>query len=73
MRAAWMIIGGACALSAQEGRMKDLEKLQGVWNVAALELDGQAIPAGALGGSNSLLGGGRHGSPLSRCPPSTGC
>jgi uncharacterized protein (TIGR03067 family) len=53
----------ALGFGAQDNRpgevtMKtDIERLQGVWNVVSLELDGQAMAAAALGGARIAIHG----------------
>src|SRR5712692_9510824 len=44
----------ALGLSAQDG---DLKKLQGTWNVVSLEVQGQTIPASALGAARIVIQG----------------
>ena len=44
----------AAALNAQDG---DLKKLQGTWNVVSLEVEGQAMPASALGAARIVVQG----------------
>jgi uncharacterized protein (TIGR03067 family) len=39
--------------------MKDIDKLQGVWNIVSLEMEGQVVPTGALAGARISLRGNR--------------
>jgi uncharacterized protein (TIGR03067 family) len=39
--------------------MTDIDKLQGVWNIVALEMDARAIPASMLGGAKIAIEGAR--------------
>lgn len=38
---------------------KDIDRLQGIWNIVSLEMDGRTVPTGALGGASIAVDGDR--------------
>jgi uncharacterized protein (TIGR03067 family) len=64
MKRIWIARGAVgllltCGLDAQPKSQQDLERLQGVWNIVALEADGQEVPAPMLTGARIAIQGDR--------------
>ena len=60
MKRAWAILIALTFTLGGQVKMKpDLEKLQGVWTIVSLEMDGKAVPASAIGKARITIEGDR--------------
>jgi uncharacterized protein (TIGR03067 family) len=57
---AWAVISIAAETAKEDEAKKDLEKLQGTWTMAALEVDGKLVPEEKLKSSTLTIKGDKY-------------